>query len=252
VRTILQCAVVIVSLLFSISQAFARAGQNSDEWQFSLSPLFLWGMNIDGYSQIGPKVAPLELDFTDDVFENLAAVFTVHFEANKNDLALFGEYQYVKLDPSSSIANGPTIDVDFTVQAAEFGAGYRVVTWGNTDVEPIIGARWAYQDLEVNTRNGGLNLVDSNESWWDIFGGVRLWTHFNEEWTLISRADIGAGGSNLVWNASFIFDYQFRDWGSVFAGYRWMNYDYDNGSGANYYAYNALQRGPLLGVSFHW
>ena len=55
-RTILQSAVVIVSLLFTISQAFARASPNSDEWQFSLSPLFLWGMNIDGYSQIGPNI----------------------------------------------------------------------------------------------------------------------------------------------------------------------------------------------------
>ena len=98
----------------------------------------------------------------------------------------------------------------------------------------------------------GPQLVDSTEDWLDVFGGVRLWTHFNENWTLTSRGDIGFGDSDLVWNVSFIIDYQFKKWGSVFGGYRWMDYDYDSGSGQDRYAYNALQQGPLLGVTLHW
>ena len=244
--------IMLISLLFSsVTQTWAGRDPQPDEWQFALSPLFLWGMNLDGTTTIGPVTAPLELGFKDDVFENLAAVFTVHFEAKKNDLALFAEYQYVNLQPSSSIVNGPTVDVDFTIQAAEFAAGYHVVTWGNTDVEPILGFRYTYQALDAAPQ-GGSQLIDSTEDWWDVFGGVRLWTHFNEEWTLISRADIGVGGSDLVWNVSFIVDYQFKKWGSVFGGYRWMDFDYDSGSGPDRYAYDALQRGPLLGISFYW
>ena len=121
------------------------------------------GMNVDGSAQIGPVSAPLQLDFKDDVFENLGTVFTVHFEANRQDLNLFAEYQYVKLDPTATVPNGPSVDIDFTIQAAEFGAGYRVTTWGNTDVEPILGVRWAYQDLETQIQ-GRPTLVDSNES----------------------------------------------------------------------------------------
>ncbi len=245
------CFCITVIVFCSVTQALAARDRNPDEWQFTLAPLFLWGMNIDGDASIGPATAPLELNFKDDVFENLGAVFTVHFEAKKNDLALFAEYQYVNLDPSSSIPNGPTIDIDFTIQAAEFGAGYRVVTWGNTDVEPIIGVRWAYQDLEA-TPSGGPTLVDSGDDWWDAFAGVRLWTHFNDRWTLISRGDIGAGGSDFVWNLSFIVDYQVKNWVSVFFGYRWMDYDYDSGSGKERYAYDALQQGPLAGLSFRW
>ena len=241
----------LVVAAFSSTTALATPDRSSDEWQFTLAPLFLWGMNVDGSSQLGPVSAPLQLDFKDDVFENLGAVFTVHFEAHKKDLALFAEYQYVKLEPSTTVPNGPSVDIDFTIQAAEIGAGYRVTSWGNTDVEPIIGARWAYQDLETQVQGGPL-LVDSNESWWDVFAGVRFWTHFNEKWTLVSRGDIGAGGSDFVWNLSFIVDYQFKKWGSVFLGYRWLNYDYDNGSGADRYAYDALQQGPLVGLGFHW
>jgi len=139
--------VVILSVLLSASQGLAARDQQSDEWQFKLAPLFLWGVNLDGTTSIGPVSTPLDLGFTDDVFENLGAVFTVHFEAKKNDLTLFAEYQYVQLEPTASIANGPSVDVDFTIQTAEFGTGYRIATWGITDVEPITGVRWTYQDL---------------------------------------------------------------------------------------------------------
>lgn len=250
-KTGLAVLTVVSVILVSATQSFAGKGSNSDEWQFTLAPLFLWGMNIDGTAGIGPVDAPLELDFKDDVFENLSAVFTVHFEAKKNDLGLFAEYQYVSLDPSSSLPNGASVDVDFTIQAAEFGAGYRVTTWGNTAVEPILGFRWTSQDLEAGI-GGGPQLVDSTEDWWDVFAGVRFWTYFTDKWTLITRGDIGTGGSDVVWNLSFIVDYQFKDWGSVFFGYRWMDYDYEEGTGQDRYAYDALQQGPLVGVSFHW
>jgi predicted porin len=208
-------------------------------------------MNVDGTSTIGPVSTPLDLEFTDDVFQNLGAVFTVHFEAKKNNLTLFSEYQYVKLEPSTSIANGPTVDVDLTIQLGEFGTGYKITTWGITDVEPIIGVRWTYQDLKA-TPQGGPTLVDSGDNWWDVFGGVRLSTHFNDKWTLISRGDIGAGDSDFVWHLVFMADYKFKDWVSAFFGYRWMDYDYDSGSVKDRYAYDALQQGPLAGIAFYW
>ena len=244
--TLLFCLVWIIPVT-----VHAASDRNAEEWQFTLSPLFLWGMNIDGTSQIGPVEAPLDLGFTNDILENLSAVFTVHFEAHKGDLALFAEYQYADLDPTASVPNGAELDIDFTNQLAEFGAGYRVATWGSTDVEPIIGARWTSQDLKNQVKGGPL-LVDTSENWWDGFAGVRLWTHFNDQWTLVSRGDIGAGGSDFVWNVSFILDYQFKTWGSVFLGDRWLDYDYSSGSGPDRYAYDALQQGPLAGISFHW
>lgn len=241
---------LLVVAAFSSTSALAAPDRNSDEWQFTLAPLFLWGMGVNGNSQIGPVSAPIQIDFN-DALENLSAVFTVHFEAYKKDLSLFAEYQYVNLEPSTTVPNGPSVDIDFKIQAAEFGAGYRIATWGNTDVEPIIGARWAYQDLEAQVQ-GGPTLIDNTENWWDVFGGARLLTHFTDKLTLVSRGDIGAGGSSLVWNVSFILDYQFKKWGSVFIGYRWLDYDYSSGSGKDRYAYDALQQGPLLGLAFHW
>jgi hypothetical protein len=48
------------------------------------------------------------------------------------------------------------------------------------------------------------------------------------------------------------FNYRFKEWGSVLMGYRRMKFDYSNDSGKDCYEYDAKQRGPLLGLEFHW
>ena len=56
-----------------------------------------------------------------------------------------------------------------------------------------------------------------------------------------------------MWNLNAMFDYRFKDWGSVFAGYKWMDYDYDNGENEfDRYAYDATQQGPLVGLNIYW
>lgn len=229
----------------------ADAKSPDDEWHFTLAPLFLWGMNIDGTSQIGPVSAPLDLTFTDDILENLSAVFTIHFEAQRRDWTLFAEYQYVDLDPSVETPSAASADIDFQNQLGELGVAYRVATFGINDLEVLGGARYTRQDLEVNL-NPGPVPVNVTETWWDGFAGLRIFTHISDSWTFIGRADIGGGGSDFVWNLVGMFDYQFKDWGSVFFGYRWLDYDYDSGNGFDRYAYDATQQGPLAGLSFHW
>ena len=82
-RALTSGIVLISFLFFPVTQTLASRDRQPDDWQFALSPLFLWGMSVDGTTVIGPISAPLELDFKDDVFENLGAVFTVHFDAKK-------------------------------------------------------------------------------------------------------------------------------------------------------------------------
>ncbi len=249
----LKKAVLPLCLLICIAgSAMAEDAKSSDdEWHFTLSPLFLWGMSIDGTSQVGPVNVPLEITFTDDVLENLTSVFTIHFEAQKGDWTLFAEYQYVDLDPSIEISSVASADIDFVDQMGELGVAYKVATFGINDLQVLAGGRYTRQDLQVNL-NPGPVLVDVTEGWWDGFAGLRIFTHISDSWTFIGRGDIGTGGSDFTWNLVGMFDYQFKDWGSVFVGYKWMDYDYESGSGFDHYGYDALQQGPLAGLSFHW
>lgn len=51
-----------VALSLILAGTTCRAGA-ADDWEFSLSPLFLWGKSIDGDAAIDGKAAPLDLDF---------------------------------------------------------------------------------------------------------------------------------------------------------------------------------------------
>lgn len=241
---------VLACLAVTTFSAQATDTRADDEWHFSLAPLFLWGMSMKGSSEIGPTTAPLDLNFKDDVFENLEAVLTFHIEARKNDLTLFAEYQYVDLGPDTELPNGASVDISFKNTMAEVGTAYRVVETTSADWEVLVGLRYTKQELSVK----GLPLpLTVDEDWLDGFAGGRVKARISENWQFIGRADIGTGESDRVWNLVGMVDYRFKGWGSVFVGYKVMDYDYDNDkSGVDRYAYDAKQQGPLAGLNFYW
>jgi predicted porin len=251
-----HCMLLMAALFFvgNTNVAFAVGGDSTDgEWKFSLSPLFLWAQGIQGTSGIGPVTAPLDITFK-DALSNLEATFTVHFEMKRDRLTLFGEYQYVNLGPEAEGPMGGELDIGFKDTIAELGATYWVFGTAKTDWEILGGARYTKQKLDVNVVDGP-HLLDVNNDWWVGFFGGRMSAALSEKWTFIGRADygIGSGDSNSILNLNIMFDYRFRNWGSAFAGYKYMSYDYDNGrTGFDRYLYDATQQGPLLGLTFHW
>jgi hypothetical protein len=246
---------VFLFVLGGVNVAHA-VGSNSTngEWEYSLAPLFLWAQGIDGTSTIGPNAAPLDVEFK-DALSNLEAAFTVRFEAKRDALTLFGEYQYVDLGPTADGPGPTTLDVSFKNTISELGAAYWVYGTGKTDWEVIGGARYTKQELSVAIKNGPKLPGSVNESWWVGFLGGRVSAEISQNWTFIARADygLGSGDTNRIWHLAAMFDYRFRDWGSVFVGWKHLDYDYDNGKkGLDRYAYDASQTGPLLGLNIHW
>lgn len=110
------------ALLASLQLAcFSTTGlaQSDEKWEHTLAPLFLWGMSVDGTSVLDGMAADLDLDFEDDILENMEGVFTIHYEARKGDLVMFAEYQHVNLTPELGGAAGraqASADIDFTQQ----------------------------------------------------------------------------------------------------------------------------------------
>lgn len=224
----------------------------SDEWKFQLSPMFLWAMSIDGDSTVGPVTAPLLIDFGDSI-KDLDMAFTVHFEANKGDWTLFTEYQYVLIRPTQELSDVTSMTIDFRNYMFELGGAYTFNRGERSTWEGIGGLRYTRQDLKTTLNPADATLVDVSENWTDGFIGLRNIYKISDNWLLLSRADIGAGGSDFVWNASVMADYRFNEWGSAFIGYKAMGYDYNNGeTGLNAYAYDAVQKGPLVGLNIHW
>ena len=243
-----------VLCLGGLNSANAAGGNSTNgEWEYSLAPLFLWAQGIQGSSTIGPASAPLDVKFK-DALSNLDATFTIHFEAKRDALTLFAEYQYVSLGPEASGPGNTKLDVSFKDTIAELGAAYWVYGTERTDWEVLGGGRYTKQKLDVSLKNGP-DLVNVDEDWWVGFVGGRMAATLSPNWTFIARADygLGSGDTNQIWNLMGMFDYRFKDWGSAFVGWKYMDYDYDNGKkGLDHYAYDASQQGPLLGLNIHW
>lgn len=240
-------SIAILALVLTSVAVHTAEASSDDGWNYTLSPLFLWGMALNGSSTVGPTSLPLDLSFG-DLFSNLDAVFTVHFEAQKNDLTLFTEVQYADLEPETKI--GPVkLDVDFKNIMVEFGTAYRIAGDEVTGWEVLGGARYFEQDLKVDLGNTG-KKIKSDDNWWNGFIGGRVKHQISKAWLFEARADYGQGSSsNYSTNAIFYFDYTFNDWGSAFFGYKYMKIKYDNDrSGLNYYNYEAEQQGPIAGL----
>jgi hypothetical protein len=243
------------ALLASATSATAASG----EWEFALSPLYLWGLSIDGTSTINGKTAPLDLEFKDDILENMEMVFTFHFEARRDDWTIFAEYNFMDLKPDGEFTQGPIsgeVEIDFDATIIELGTGWAFSESESTRWELIGGGRYIDQEIGVDVTIKLPDPIpdqrikqDGGDDWAHVFAGVRVFHKFTDRWTMSARGDFGfAGADNRATNANLIFDYRFRDWGSAFVGYRYQDYYYDSSS----YGYDADQQGPLLGFTFYW
>jgi hypothetical protein len=237
--------------------------ENPGGWEYSVAPLYLWGKAINGAASIGPLEAPLSLDFQDDILENLEAAFAIHFEAKQGDLTLFAEYNYAKLEPTVQETLGPVTvggDIEFRDTFAELGFAYAFWNSNSTSWEVLGGIRYMEQEIDVE-----LNLPDAlpidlpdkisgGDDWGHGFGGFRVRTQLSQNWSLSARADYGyRDGDNTALHGMGFVDYRFRLWGSFFAGYRYLDTDYNNGrDGANGYSFDGDQQGPIVGLSFYF
>jgi hypothetical protein len=255
--------VVIGILFFALSfsgGALAKEHQKQGNWQFNLAPFYLWAINIDGDLSTGtnkipvdiPLSKPVEVPF-DDVFDALEGVFIVHFEAvHKSNWGLLLDVDYLNLGNDFTNAQGIGLNVDFEVTLAEFAGLYRVKN-GAHNFDALFGLRSYNMNPEVALLHGP-TVVDVTQDWLDPFiGGRWIWT-FTQGWSLIARGDIGGFGvgSDLSWQASGLIEWQPFHYVSFLAGYRALNIDYEDGSGNDFFKFDATVHGPLLGVNFKW
>jgi hypothetical protein len=202
-------------------------------------------MNLDGTMQLGGGPSgEFEVDFK-DAFDNLETAFTVHFEASKGRWGLLADVMYLNLKGEQPIPTpGETAEVKIKNVILEGAGGYQVADrfW------IIAGLRYFKIDPTVSFQVAP--DIDPSTSWTDAFAGVMWRPQLGKRWTLGARFDIGAGGSNFVWNAQAAIDYRLGSWAAVFAGYRYMDYDYSSSS--TVLKYDVAMSGPVAAFRFFW
>jgi hypothetical protein len=251
-KAIMILALVSISMMLFSTISFASKEARQSDWEFNLAPFYLWAINIDGDVSAGPVTAPVEIPF-EDVFDSLEAAFVVHFETwYKNQWGFLVDVDYLDIENKMSLPMGINQNVELSLNLAEFSGFYRL----NRDahkIDFIAGLR--YIDME-NTVSivGGSTLLDGNQDWTDPLIGARWMWGFADVWSLIARGDIGGFGvgSDFSWHALGLVEWQPWKYASFIAGYRALDLDYEDGSGLDYFKFDATIHGPVVGVNFKW
>ena len=106
----------------------------------------------------------------------------------------------------------------------------------SAEVGPIVGP-------------GRSGNTDASVSYWDAIVGVKGRFLFgdNRQWFVPYYADVGTGQSDLTWQVFGGLGYTYS-WGSVLAGWRYLDYNFK--SSAKIESVNL--NGPMIGVAFNW
>lgn len=236
----------------------AASAAHADDWQHTLTP-YLWGSGMSGRTAIGTALGPVEADVDvgfSDILSNLKIGGMVSYRGDRGRWAVMADAIYMDLEADKSTTTNLvrlTATAEVKQTALEADIGYKVTD----QVLLFAGLRYNEIDADLSlVRSGpgaGANrAAGTNESWTDPLVGVVAQLPLNERWSLGLRGDVaGFGvGSDLTWQAMVTVDWKASDSLHVVGGYRYLDADYEDGSGASLFRYDVVTSGPGIGVSF--
>jgi len=233
----------MVALLVSLTMV-GVAPAAEDGWQFKLTP-YLWALGVDGDIGIGPASVPVDVDFLDAV-EDLEMGGMLSGEAHYGPWSLLGDVAYLRLEDDASTALGE-FEVEFEQWIVQGAVTYRVVNAEGTLVDLGLGGRYMSMDTDLNTPS---EAPDRNacEGWIDPVVVARLRQQFAKNCFGLLYGDIGGFGaaSDLTWQLMAAAGYAFNDTVSMLLGYRYLDYDYEDGE----FSFDAAESGLVLGLQF--
>lgn len=260
--------ILIVFLLLLINMpSFAedRNGTKSEDkkdtkWEFIIVP-YLWIMGIEGDVTVKGRNAEVDVSF-DDILDDLDLTSVNHFIARRGKWEFFIEPNYMKLSSEGEVGT-INVDVETEMLLLEFGAFYRLGTWGGrlpVSLDVLGGGRYWHIDNEIDVSVPMLGLerdVDSEKDLIDPFVGLRVGTSITKKLQFSARGDIGGfdisdDTSDLSWQAVGLFEYNISQRIIAGAGYRALDIDYEEGSGDDKNAFDVTIHGPVLGVGIRF
>jgi len=251
----------------------AVAQDLSDKWQFQ-AILYAYLPSIGGTTSFPERRAPSSVNVNvDQILNNLNFTFMGTFEARKGRWGLFTDLIYLDVSGDKSGTRDFTIggrdipsslngNLDLTIKgtvwtiAGEYGA----VRDPSAVVDVLAGARlldmrqtlgYSFSaDIGPYAGPGRSGNLDVSASYWDAVVGVKGRFAFGDrrQWFVPYYADVGTGESDLTWQVFGGLGYQFSSWGSVLAGWRYLDYNFKSSSAIESVNFN----GPMIGVAFNW
>lgn len=254
VRKAIIGATMVILATSGTSQAGAK--KTSDGWTFEVSP-YLWMSGINGNVGIFQRVPPTSIDLSfSDIFNHIdwPAAVMVAGEARHGRFGILADVIYVELKADGStpgpLFGGATIKVkDFT---STIEGAYRVVDAPAIKLDGLAGLRIFSVDEELNLSAGILQARSGSDSntWVDPVIGMRAIVPFGSGFFVNGYGDVGGFGisDDLTWQLYGGLGYNFNNWLTAYAGYRYLDIHHEDGA----FIWDIAQQGPLLGVQFRF
>ena len=239
----------------------AMAQSEEDGWEHSLA-VYLWGASMTGTTAVGSDI---ELDFK-DLLDHLEMAFMGSYMGRKGKWSIMGDLIYLDVSGDRQMnlvppVGGENISVDVNAGldmkslVVHMAGGYNLYDDGEaTTTDVIAGVR--YLDLstdlllnfQINPSGPGLEVSQSvSEDVWDAIVGFRGVISLGDRWFMPWGGNIGAGDSDLTWQAMAGVGFKAASWADIALTYRYLKWEFDDMA-----IEDLAISGPLLGVIFRF
>ena len=239
------------ALMLTLSSALAAAEgatENTPKWS-NQGLVYLLAPTLSGTQGVGD----LELDVdigASEVFDAIDSGFLGMYRGEGERWGVLLDVVYMDLKGSTE----DTFDAFSGDMELEQTVAIASVTWRVNDTLQLTGGA-LYSDVAATLLLSGPNndrQLKVGDDWIDPVVGVLFETPISSAWEFTGAAQIGGFGvgSDLVVVLSGAFAYRFNRWSSVSLGYRYLDFDYDDGDGADRFKFDLKEHGPAIGFRF--
>lgn len=226
--------------------------QDADEgWGFLVAPYAMFP-NMKGETGVGNLPDVTVDEDPGDIFDNLQFGAMLYVEARNEDWAISSDVLYMKLEsevlPESQVIDGEA-------EVAQLGWELAVLRRLSPWFELGLAATWNKIDADVNIVISALPGAPAiggglDEDWVDPSIVARAVAPIGEKWRFEARGNVGGFGvgSEMFYQLQLDFVYAMSDRWQFGLGYRYIDVDYENGSGADRFVYDMSTFGPVLKV----
>ena len=124
---------------------------------------------------------------------------------------------------------------------------YRVVEEEQLSLNILAGARYLYLKTSLETDLPA--SVSKSGSVWDGIVGVRGTYDLNEKWYMPFHLDVGAGDTDLTWQAFAGVGYKYESF-DLIAGYRYLDWNFDDSDTGGRIFNDLTVNGPVISFKF--
>lgn len=239
--------------IIAATMYFGTAIAADDHWQHEVL-LYMVGASIDGKVGIGNIDADVDIGF-DDILDNLDFGAMLAYRGELGPWAISADLIHLAL-ATEKTGLGPlgnaSAKADFDETTFELAGFYSLTN----RLEAYGGLRyWDLSGSVVLTLGEPLAqtiTADGSEDWIDPLVGLRFKTPLGEHWEFVARGDIGGFGigSDFAWHTTLYAAWHPTTHTKLILGYRYLDVDYESGSGSDRFLWDVGQGGPTLG--FGW